>query len=101
MPKGVSNNPNGRPKAIPGLLEKFKNISPSAAETLYRLLSSDDERIQLDAAKYILDRALGKPHQAQDITVTALQPTAVEERLRIMGDEVIARLSSGDEQVAE
>ena len=41
----------------------------AAVERLGELLDSDDERVQLEAAKAILDRHLGRPAIQADITV--------------------------------
>lgn len=38
-----------------------RELAPMAMETIAALLSSEDERVQLDAAKHVLDRAIGKP----------------------------------------
>ena len=58
---GSSANPGGRP-GVPDVIEAtLRELSPRAVERLGQLLESDDERIQLEAAKAILDRHLGRP----------------------------------------
>ena len=70
--KGRSGNPKGAPKKTEvGILEvrEFARAkSVEAIETIYRLLKSEDEKIALLAANSILDRALGKPAQAVEIS---------------------------------
>ena len=57
----------------PGVPEVIKatlrELSPRAVERLGELLDSADERIQLEAAKAILDRHLGRPAIQADVTV--------------------------------
>ena len=66
---GRSANPGGRP-GIPDVIKAtLRELSPRAVERLGELLDSDDERIQLEAAKAILDRHLGRPAIQADVTV--------------------------------
>lgn len=66
----VKGNPGGGRKPIPtDVKEAFSGLVPDAVDTLRDLLYSEDERLRLDAAKVILDRVYGKPHQSQDIKV--------------------------------
>lgn len=67
---GASPNPNGRAVIPPEIKAKFRELTPHAIEVLRQSLSSDDERIRLEAAKEILNRDLGKPHQTIDATVS-------------------------------
>ena len=48
---------------------KLRELSPRAVERLSELLDSADERIQLEAAKAILDRHLGRSAIEADVTV--------------------------------
>lgn len=81
--KGQSGNPNGRPKT-PQIL---KDNVITAAEKMVKLLASDDEKIQMGAAKDILDRVLGKAPQAVEHsgemvigqTVDRAKPETVDE----------------------
>ena len=66
---GTSGNAGGRPKPPDGLRTRLAELPPRAVERLGELLDSDDERIQLEAAKAILDRHLGRPAIQADITV--------------------------------
>ena len=66
---GRSANPGGRPGVPDVIKATLRELSPRAAERLGELLDSDDERIQLEAAKAILDRHLGRPAIQADLTV--------------------------------
>jgi hypothetical protein len=65
---GRSANPGGR-IGVPAVISTLRELSPRAVERLGQLLESDDERIQLEAAKAILDRHLGRPAIQADLTV--------------------------------
>jgi hypothetical protein len=47
----------------------LRELSPRAVKRLGQLLDSADERIQLEAAKAILDRHLGRPAIQADISL--------------------------------
>jgi hypothetical protein len=66
---GTSGNAGGRPKPPDGLKTRLAELSPCAVERLGALLDSEDERIQLEAAKAILDRHLGRPAIQADISL--------------------------------
>ena len=66
---GASGNPGGRPKPPAGLRSRLAELSPRAIDRLGELLDSADERIQLEAAKAILDRHLGRPAIQADISL--------------------------------
>ena len=66
---GRSANPGGRPGVPDAIKATLRELSPRAVERLGELLDSDDERIQLEAAKAILDRHLGRPAIQADLTV--------------------------------
>jgi len=66
---GTSGNAGGRPKPPDGLRTRLAELSPRAVERLGELLDSDDERVQLEAAKAILDRHLGRPAIQADVTL--------------------------------
>ena len=66
---GRSANPGGR-LGVPEVIKAtLRELSPRAVERLGELLDSADERIQLEAAKAILDRQLGRPAIQADVTV--------------------------------
>ena len=66
---GRSANPGGRPGLPDVIKATLRELSPRAVERLGELLDSADERIQLEAAKAILDRHLGRPAIQADVTV--------------------------------
>ena len=66
---GASANPGGRPGVPEVIKATLRELSPRAVERLGVLLDSADERIQLEAAKAILDRHLGRPAIQADLTV--------------------------------
>ena len=66
---GRSANPGGRPGVPEVIKATLRELSPRAVERLGELLDSEDERIQLEAAKAILDRHLGRPAIQADLTV--------------------------------
>jgi hypothetical protein len=66
---GCSANPGGR-IGVPAVIKAtLRELSPRAVERLGELLDSADERIQLEAAKAILDRHLGRPAIQAGLTV--------------------------------
>ena len=67
---GRSANPGGRPGVPEVIKATLRELSPRAVERLGELLDSEDERIQLEAAKAILDRHLGRPAIQADLTVS-------------------------------
>lgn len=66
---GARANPGGRPKIPEDQKTRFKKLTPQAIEVLEKCLSSEDPKIQLEAAKQILDRAYGKPPQSTELKV--------------------------------
>ena len=66
---GRSANPGGRPGVPEVIKATLRELSPRAVERLGKLLDSEDERIQLEAAKAILDRHLGRPAIQADISL--------------------------------
>ena len=67
--KGVSGNPNGRPKLSSEVKEILRAGSADAARVLVELLESEKDSIRLAAAQEILDRTQGKPVQMQNISM--------------------------------
>ena len=73
---GRSANPGGRPGVPEVIKATLRELSPRAVQRLGELLDSEDERIQLEAAKAILDRHLGRPAIQADLTLRGDAPTA-------------------------
>ena len=63
---GQSGNPGGKSKKLEEIKALAKDRSKRALERIIELVESDDERIALMAAKEVLDRAWGKPKDAED-----------------------------------
>ncbi len=66
---GVSANPGGRVKVPDEVKAALRAASPEAVQVLIELLHDKKSLIRLEAAKTILDRAYGKPVQAQDVSL--------------------------------
>ena len=60
---GKSGNPGGKKAADPVVKAILLAACPAAAQKLSELVSGDDQRLALDAAKTILERVYGKPTQ--------------------------------------
>lgn len=82
---GQSGNPNGRPKKVQQVVDKAQANADKALTKLVKLIDSDDDRVALQAAQAVLDRAVGKPKQtiedgrksgASDYTVDELRAIA-------------------------
>ncbi len=58
---GQSGNPLGRPKTPEAVKKAYKEHSLEAMDRLVALMRSEDERIALEASRYITDRAFGRP----------------------------------------
>lgn len=66
--KGQSGNPAGRPKKVIDVAAIARDSSDKAMTKLAKLIDSEDERIALQAAIAVLDRAVGKPKQTVEKT---------------------------------
>ena len=65
---GTSPNPGGRPRTDPAIREALEAGSLAAARRLVALTGSEDERVALAASVALLDRVLGRPAQALEVT---------------------------------
>ena len=72
LPKGKTNNPNGRKKGVPNkstaeIKELAQTYSAKALETLSAIMrNSDNDTARIAAAKELLDRGYGKVVQPMD-----------------------------------
>jgi hypothetical protein len=69
--KGQSGNPSGRPKKSKSeydLEKACKEETPEALQVILKCMRRNDmPKLQLDAAKYVVDRGYGKPKQMQEV----------------------------------
>jgi hypothetical protein len=78
---GQSGNPNGRSKVAAEVRALARQHCPEAIDTLVRLMrESDDERVRLSAAESLLDRGVGKPAQAVEVSGPDGEPILVQAR---------------------
>ncbi|MCC6811728.1 MAG: hypothetical protein IT381_30130 [Deltaproteobacteria bacterium] len=78
---GQTGNAGGRPAIVAEVRELAQSYCADAIATLHRLMTtSDDERVQVAAAMALLDRGIGRPVQAVQVTNNA---TEVGERERL------------------
>lgn len=61
FPPGQSGNPLGRPRTPRELKEAMLAKLPERIARLEQLADSRNEKIALDANKYLIDRSLGRP----------------------------------------
>lgn len=65
---GQSGNPNGRPKKVMSIAKLAEESGEKALKQLVKLIDSTDERVSLQAAMAVLDRAVGKPKATVETT---------------------------------
>jgi hypothetical protein len=58
-------------------LELLREASPEATQRLIALLRSPDDRVSAVAAAQILDRALGKPSEASQVSEPGTSPVPI------------------------
>jgi len=67
--KGQSGNPGGRPKRDPKYDALLKKYGPKSISIIAELmLNAIEQETRLSAAKYLADRAYGKPAQAVELS---------------------------------
>lgn len=64
---GTSGNPGGRSKSLAAIRQLAREHAETAIKKLVELLSSENERVRLDAIREVLDRGFGRPQQAIDL----------------------------------
>jgi hypothetical protein len=93
--KGKSGNPGGRPKRTPeeaDLIEACRTKTPEALQTILELMEkSDNDRVKLAAAQYVIERGWGKaPERIElltatvDLTANDIDLTPVEAYLQVI-----------------
>lgn len=95
IPKGVSGNPNGRPKRIPELDKLMAEVmgeekdGVSAMEVILKALRAKAAKGDIRAAEVILNYGYGKPKQQVDHTSSdgSLKPPTINV-LNVPTDEV-------------
>jgi len=65
--KGVSGNPNGRPKDELKIRQLAREYGPEAIQRLVEWMRSDNPKASVPAAQTLLDRGYGKPIQQLDV----------------------------------
>lgn len=63
---GQSGNPSGHPKGFAEFRAACREYSPEALKVIVASMHSEDERVSLEAAKTVLERAWGKPQAAPE-----------------------------------
>lgn len=67
--KGVSGNPNGRPKIPQDVIDAARAHTETAISTLAQMCTSaEDEKVRVQAAEALLNRAWGKPTERQEVS---------------------------------
>jgi hypothetical protein len=72
--KGKSGNDGGRPKMEVRVRELAQKHSPAAIKRLAELMYSENERVAVAACDALLDRGIGKPRQAVEISTDPERP---------------------------
>jgi len=74
--KGQSGNPGGRPKRTAeevDLIEACREKTPEALETILQLMDeSDNDRVRLAAAQYVIERGWGKAPERIELVAAAV-----------------------------
>lgn len=88
---GVSGNPNGRPKIPQDVIDAARAHTETAIATLVSMCqTSEDDKVRVQAAEAILNRAWGKPTERQEITGAnggPIQQEVVDARPALTPDE--------------
>lgn len=69
LPKGRTNNPNGRPKGAVNRKKFTELVEMQAESQMVKLAKSKNEKISLEASKFILEHNRGKARQTVDMDV--------------------------------
>ena len=101
--KGRSGNPGGRPRARETnelIRELFNLKGEDIVKRLFALCKVKDKRIQLAAINSILDRVMGKPMQAMEVT-NIKAPMTEEQIVGELRKKLIKRNPRLVEQIAK
>lgn len=79
--KGVSGNPNGRPKGSDELKDLARTFTPEAIAKLAEWMRSDNPKASVGACGILLDRAWGKAPQSFDVDAKVSFSDAFEQFL--------------------
>jgi hypothetical protein len=93
FPKGVSGNPNGRPRIVADLQTAARALAPEALSVLAEIMANKRHpaAARVAAANAILDRGFGRPSTA--VIVQAPTPTPEEEqRQRELAQSIMKRV---------
>jgi hypothetical protein len=96
---GQTGNPGGRPKIAAEVRELAQQNCKLAVQKLVKLLDSDNENIVLSAAQVLLDRGIGKPIQAVEISGNIthdLSDAELDQRLAAFSQAGIAGAFAGE-----
>ncbi len=76
--KGQSGNPKGR-GAPWNIIDRARELGPKAIDLLVAMMEDveADPRIRIDAAKIIIERGYGKPHQSVEMTGPEGEPIKI------------------------
>ena len=89
--RGQSGNPGGRNGEYGEMMRICRQFTPDAAYTLAGLMfGSDDDRVRAMCAKELMERAWGKPREAEP---ESLDPSALERRRQLIA--AVVQLLSG------
>jgi len=84
---GQSGNPGGRPKMPDALKARIAKLaSKDAVDVLQNALKSADERVRLQAAGMLMDRAWGKAITPSDVKVSGADLAG--EHLKVLRDRM-------------
>jgi hypothetical protein len=76
--KGQSGNPGGRPKGQTEVKALISAKHPDLIARLFAIALHGEEKASVSAIKELLDRSLGKPTQAIDVSGSLGLPAVVE-----------------------
>lgn len=96
---GTTGNPGGRPKAVRELVELARSHVPASLELAVELRDdeTEDSRVRLDAAKFLVAYGLGSPTKFDPTAPDFTDPPDPNEQLTVEELRALARRSLRDE----